>query len=162
MSKVEMRPAREQDIPQINDIILRSKAHWHYDERYLEASRPFLAVTEKWLSQNHGYSITDKSELVVGFLGFELKDHCCYLEHLWIDPTFIGRGFGKEAMKWLHIAAIERKCSEIRRLPDPPAEGFYLNMGARFSGKKVQSRIDAGPLFQEMIIDLLKGGGAQP
>jgi hypothetical protein len=57
-------------------------------------------------------------------------------------------------MDWLLVFAKQKRCSEIRLLPDPPAEGFYQKMGAQFSGKKVQSRVEAGPLFQEMIITL--------
>jgi GNAT superfamily N-acetyltransferase len=159
MSDTKMRPTREDEIQQINALIIRSKAHWNYSQRYLDASRSFLAVTKEWISQNFGNNIIDNHDQIVGFLGVEITNQSCYLEHLWIDPPFIGRGFGKDAVGWLHVFAQEKGCSEIRLLPDPPAEGFYEKMGALFSGKKVQSRVEDGPLFQEMIINLPKQDG---
>ncbi len=154
MTKAKLRPTKSVEIPQVNNLIMRSKAHWQYDPRYLAASREFLVITEEWLTQNFGYCITDETERIVGFIGIEPSEQQCYLEHLWIDPPFIGKGFGHQTMDWLLLFAKQKGFSEIRLLPDPPAEGFYQKMGARFSGKKVQSRVDAGPLFQEMIITL--------
>lgn len=70
----------------------------------------------------------------VGFFGWRHDGAAWRLDHFWLAPENIGRGYGRA----LFSAAL----AEARRLgiacfqieSDPHAEGFYLRMGARRTG----------------------------
>jgi N-acetylglutamate synthase-like GNAT family acetyltransferase len=66
------------------------------------------------------------------------------LDHLWVAPTHIGTGVGKELFIHAMQSAAGRKVSEVEILSDPNAEGFYRKMGAHRIGETV-SEIEGQP-----------------
>jgi GNAT superfamily N-acetyltransferase len=66
------------------------------------------------------------------FFGLESRsiDKAAYLEHLWVDPKYIGEGYGRLLFEIAcnKAAKIGHKTMEL--LADPNAEGFYSRMGA--------------------------------
>ena len=140
----------EDQIPLINSIIDRSKRYWDYIEAYLQAAIPLIQIDISWLQKHLGYSIFDNNELV-GFLGVEQEENTWTLDHLWVAPHKIRCGLGKKAIDFIVSEAQKFHIAKIFLLPDPPAEGFYLRLGAQLTGKVVQSRVKDGPLFHEMV-----------
>jgi GNAT superfamily N-acetyltransferase len=71
-------------------------------------------------------------------------DEKAELEHLWVRPSHIGTGIGKE----LFLDAMERAAklnvSEVELSADPNAAGFYERMGASQVGE-IDSEIDGEP-----------------
>jgi hypothetical protein len=43
---LEIRPARPGEAAALSALAMRSKAHWGYDQEFLEAVRPVLTFTE--------------------------------------------------------------------------------------------------------------------
>ena len=87
-------------------------------------------------------------------MGFEISNLTLKLEHLWIHPSKMKLGLGKSAISFLLALAKSRGLQRITVLPDPPAERFYSHLGASFTGSTVQSRVEGGPLFKEIIFVL--------
>lgn len=141
------------DIPQLNSIITRSKTHWNYPIPYLTLALPLILLNPSWIENNEGYTLIYEG-IPIGFLGFKPGKNSIYLEHLWIDPPYIGQGHGRRAIEFLMAIGRERNIPTINLYPDPPAEGFYQRLGAVYTGTKVPSRIEGGPLFQEMLFTL--------
>ncbi len=154
---IECRKARVEELARINSLIAAAKGHWNYDPEYLSAALPLLRIGREWLEKHEGYSIFWKGELA-GFMGLEEEGDQWLLEHLWIDPAAIGQGLGRAAMDFALRLARSKGTRAIRLWPDPPAEGFYVRMGARFTGKNVPSRVASGPLFHEMVFEIREGG----
>lgn len=150
---MEIKKTNASEIIVINQLISRSKSYWNYNSDYLKAAIPLIQITESWLQQHEGYTLSDNEE-VIGFLGIEKFDNFWKLEHLWIDTVRIRQGYGRSAIEYLFSIAKEQNIKFINLFPDPPAEKFYLNLGAKLTGKKTPSRIPNGPIFHEMIFIL--------
>lgn len=150
---MEIKKTTFDEISQLNQIISRSKSFWNYDQDYLKAAIPLIQITEAWLLKHEGYTLREDKD-ILGFIGIEIFDSYWKLEHLWIDLKKIRKGYGRKSIHFLCQVAREQKITKILILPDPPAENFYLNLGAEFTGKKIVSRIPNGPIFQEMIFIL--------
>lgn len=74
---------------------------------------------------------------LLGFYALIVRGDKAELDHMWVAPTHLGTGVGKE----LFIHAMQRAAgsnvSEVEILSDPNAEGFYRKMGAHRSGETV-------------------------
>ena len=70
---------------------------------------------------------------VAGWSALQYRGELAWLEDLWVDPQYMGRGFGKT----LFLAAVARAAAVgARRLEweaDPDAVGFYERMGGRYA-----------------------------
>lgn len=152
-NSMEIKKTAYHELFQLNELISRSKSFWDYDQDYLKAAIPLIAITESWLQQNEGYTLYDQNE-ILGFLGIKTFENFWELEHLWIDPKKIRKGYGQTAINHLCTIALAKNIKMISLLPDPPAEKFYLKLGATFTGKKVSSRVLNGPVFHEMVFKL--------
>ncbi len=56
-----------------------------------------------------------------------------YLEDLFIDPAYRGKGYGKAIMRYLAAKAVEEKCGRFEWVVldwNEPAIGFYEKIGA--------------------------------
>lgn len=77
-----------------------------------------------------------------------------YLEDLYVQPTYRGRGIGASLLKYLAKLAVERDCGRLEWSVlnwNQPAIGFYTRMGAvpmdewtayRLTGKALQAAAD--------------------
>lgn len=145
---IRIEKSKVSDIPAINAVIKASKSYWPYDPKYVEEALKLLCIDTQWLDNHLGYTIF--CDHVCGFMGVEIHEVQWHLEHLWINPSHIRRGLGRLAVNRLLQEADKAGIHKITLLPDPPAEDFYLKLGAEFTDKKYPSRIVGGPLFQEM------------
>jgi RimJ/RimL family protein N-acetyltransferase len=140
-----------EQLPQVNELIKKSKLHWYPEDRYINEAMKILRIDAEWIAENEGLCLYEDSELV-GFLGFSKYDDYWYLEHLWIDPLRIGKKYGTKALELLKSMARSSGVHKISLLPEPKAEGFYERNGGKFTGIEVPSACPDGPVFKEMII----------
>lgn len=126
----------------LSELASRSKAHWPYDEEYLRLCRSVTHVTaddiQKW-----PFIVAIKQDNLCGFSAVCEVQGEKMLDHLWIDPPYIGAGLGRT----LFWEAVER----ARKLgwlsftiaSDPYAELFYRKMGAQQIGER-ESKVKKG------------------
>ena len=143
---IEIYKARQESIEAINSVIQDSKSFWHYPKSYLEKALPLLMVDADYLNANISFEIRIKKELV-GFFAFSLKGTERHLDHLWIQPSHIKMGIGREVMLFSDVLAKKFNWPEVFTYPDPPAETFYLKSGFVDTGSRIPSRIEGGPQF---------------
>lgn len=72
---------------------------------------------------------------VVGFYALSGARTTRELEHLWIDPAYIGRGVGTVLFTHLLRRLRTMRVTRLEIVSDPNAEGFYRRMGARRVGR---------------------------
>jgi len=125
-----IRPARNEEIPQLIDLARRSKSHWGYS----------IALLDHWTAEGAFTPTVDDSELtqvaedengtLLGWYQLSGKAPVGSLSDLWIDPQSIGKGVGREL--FLHASQRGRELgfAELQIDSDPNAEDFYLHMGA--------------------------------
>lgn len=129
VTAVVVRPAVPEEAAELSALALRSKAHWGYDEAFLEAGRDDLAVAPGdcdgsvlWVA-GHG-------SRVLGFSRQTEDVPCAVLDDLWVDPPAIGTGVGRLLLASALDRAAAAGATRLRLDADPHAEGFYLRAGA--------------------------------
>lgn len=127
---MNIRRAGALEAEELTRVALASTSYWKYPESWISAWRESLTITPDFVFWNDVFAamIDDK---IVGFYALVSEKGKIRLEHLWIEPKFIGNGVGGSLLRH----AIKRACSlnaeSIEIVSDPNAEEFYKKAGAR-------------------------------
>ena len=129
-----IRNASPEDASTLTTIALDAKRYWGYPENWIRHWQSDLTVSPEFIRDNHVYVYEDEGE-IRGFYALCVSGEKADLEHMWVRPTMIGTGIGKE----LFLDAMERAAqldlSSVEISSDPNAVGFYRRMGARQIGE---------------------------
>lgn len=99
-SEALIRRAQPDEVEVLNTLIMLSKSHWGYDQSFLEAWRPHLILTCEAIERNYVYCAEARGT-IAGLSHFAVvSDAEIYLDHLFIEPAFIGQGIG--GLLWRH------------------------------------------------------------
>ena len=135
-----IRRSSPEEATALTQIALDAKRYWGYPEHWIKHWESDLTISADFIRDNHVYVSEDDGE-IRGFYALCVKGDKAELEHLWVTPSCIGTGVGKE----MFLDAMERAAAlEVRDVElsaDPNAAGFYERMGARQIGE-VESPID--------------------
>jgi N-acetylglutamate synthase-like GNAT family acetyltransferase len=128
-----IRFAKPEEALVLSELALRSKGHWGYDANFLISCKEELTYTpEQLVAPLSCFRVAElPSQNITGFfaLNFLGSDHP-ELEALFIDPDFIGQGWGKYLLSEAVAVAKMHKAKNIKLQADPFAEDFYLANGA--------------------------------
>jgi GNAT superfamily N-acetyltransferase len=137
---VVIRRVRPGEAKRLSELAMRSKAHWGYDEQFLERVRPILTFTEDDVLNWPTYVMATKRDEPAGMYRITGAPPQGELEDLWLDPPFIGRGLGRLLLEHALETAAELGFESLVIEGEPNAEGFYLAMGAiRIGGRRSPS-----------------------
>ena len=140
-SEVLIRNARPDETITLNELIMRSKSYWGYDQSFLEACRPLLILKPEDIEHNFVYC-AEIDGTVVGISHFKmLNDTEIDFDHLFVEPTSIGQGIGR--LLWQH-AVNQARLMGAKALvfgADPHALLFYEHMGAIIVGENISTII---------------------
>lgn len=124
-----MKKADLDELAAINLLMQSSKAHWGYDEDFMNLYMEKFLVTDAFLQKNNIRSVYQEKELVA-FYSFALNDDLTLeLAHLFILPQYIGKGLGTELWQACCQTLRELGKNEFILWSDPHSEGFYQKMG---------------------------------
>jgi GNAT superfamily N-acetyltransferase len=132
-----IRPAAPSEAEALTALALAGKRHWGYPESWLEAWRGQLTFTPDYLAAHAVSCAQDETGRVVGFYALERDGGRIRLEHLWLTPSLIGCGLGRQLFEHAVGTAGTLGATELLIESDPNAEGFYLHVGARRIGETV-------------------------
>lgn len=124
---ISIRPARVEELPSLDALILRSKAHWTGGRTEdLPAATPRLTTED--IAVRHA-TVAEKDGVPIGL--YTLDEHEDYLGIglLFVDRPFIGTGVGRLLWDHLRRCAITLGARKIGVGAEPNAEGFYKKMG---------------------------------
>lgn len=124
-----LRAARPDEATVLSELALRSKAHWGYDEAFLEECRAELTVRPHELTAQRA-TVAQVGDRAVGFYTLAGRAPEGELTRLFVEPDHIGGGVGRSL--WRHAVATARELGFERFTldADPFAETFYQRMGA--------------------------------
>ena len=119
----------------LSTLAYESKAHWNYTAAQLAAWKSDLTIDATSIVSRPTFVIEDDGQ-VVGFyqLCIEPMGEQTQLEHFWIKPVAMGKGYGRALLQHALGVAVERGYSQVRIDADPSAEAFYLACGSRRVG----------------------------
>jgi len=112
----------------LRDTLITSKGHWGYSQEQLEEWKSNLKFEGDYVSRNTVKLIL-KDEEVIGFFAI-VKSDIDELDHLWLLPKAIGKGYGNLVFEQILSECNSLEISNFYIISDPDAEGFYLKKGA--------------------------------
>jgi N-acetylglutamate synthase-like GNAT family acetyltransferase len=112
----------------LRDTLISSKGYWGYSQEQLEQWRSNLRFEDEYVARNTVKLILDESD-VIGFFAI-VKGDIDELDHLWLLPKAIGKGFGNLVFEKILSECKILDITEFYIISDPDAEGFYLKKGA--------------------------------
>ncbi|MGW1728067.1 GNAT family N-acetyltransferase [Streptomyces sp. NPDC002306] len=124
---VSIRSARLEDLPVLDELVVRSKSHWVGGR--VEDVRPVTPrLTAADVTTRHA-TVAERDGVPIGF--YTLNEHEDYLGIglLFVDRPFIGTGVGR--LLWGHLLQRARALDAhlLGVGAEPRAEGFYRRMG---------------------------------
>ena len=124
----------------LSELCLRSKAVWGYDEHFMEACRDGLTITPKMMNSSY-FQIAESDGRVVGVAQITLKGKIAELSSLFVEPTRLRCGTGRQLFDWAKRTARGPGEAHLVIEADPYAAGFYRRMGAIDAGTVPSSAI---------------------
>jgi GNAT superfamily N-acetyltransferase len=129
--RLRVRDGREDDFARLREIAGDAKAHWGYDR----------ARVDEWVEAGGFESESLRERLVyvaeaegepVGWAALIPRGPVGWLEDLWIEPEWIGRGAGRLLFEHVAERARELGAERLEWEAEPNARGFYERMGAAY------------------------------
>jgi GNAT superfamily N-acetyltransferase len=151
---ITIRRAKVGETGILSQIAMNSEAYWGYDEEYMESFKDIYSVSENYISNYPTFILEDK-EIIVGFYSFLMNSGETELEYFFIDPDYIGKGYGK--LLWNHAvqSAKSLNIEDFEIVTSPEAIGFYIKMGAVKIGE-VESLVKVGRKIPRLIFEIEK------
>jgi GNAT superfamily N-acetyltransferase len=143
-----IRPALPEEAGVISGVALRSKAHWGYSVGQMAVFGPELTLSPGEIEARRVH-VFEEDGRIVGFFTLVARDEGVgELEHIFVDPSRLGRGIGAALFRRACVVAQEAGWRRLVIQSDPNAAGFYQRMGARLE-RHVPSSIPGRnlPLF---------------
>ena len=144
---ISVRGACPGDFERLRELTFESKAHWGYDRDFVRAwadGLGFEGGCERWVAELDGE--------VVAWSGLTPPEkRIAVLDHLWVDPGWMGRGLGTRLFRLAADRARELGAERLEWGADPNAVGFYEKLG----GRKLRDHVtEWGRLAPWMGLDL--------
>ncbi len=127
---MQVRRAEPGEVEALAALSLRSKAYWGYDEAFMVATAPELALSPEQLARYPAHVLEAEGRLAGFYLLEPVNEREVELSALFVEPDAIGWGYGRRLMEHA-IARAKRLGFRAMLIPsDPNAEPFYRAMGA--------------------------------
>lgn len=146
-----LRPARADECAALGALCLRSKGWWGYDAAFLDACREELSITERDIGDLLRVAEVDRA--TAGLVQLARDGGDWFVDKLFVDPPFIGKGVGAALMRWAIEAARERDTRRLVIEADPGAADFYRRFGA-VDGGVVPSGSIPGRFIPRLVLEL--------
>lgn len=157
---MRIREARPDEAQVLSGLVLRSKAHWGYDDAFLEACRDQLVISATDMTARRIIVAQDEqSGELLGVASLEGEAPDGTLGLLFVEPHAIGRGIGRTLYAHVLDAARDAGFKRLTIDSDPHAVDFYRALGARpVSGGGPLSRLRVEVLPREEWVRAWTGG----
>lgn len=119
----QMRRCTARDAPSLTRVAHASKASWGYPDELLALWDADLTLDPAFVERHDVWSAVAGDE-VVGVYAVTGDGSTCEIEHLWVDPGWMGRGVGRRMLEHLVARARATGVEELRVASDPNAAGL--------------------------------------
>jgi L-amino acid N-acyltransferase YncA len=95
---MKIEKAKNIDNIELSELTARSKAHWNYSSEQIEKWKDDLTISAEYIDKYEVYKLKEDDKLI-GYYSFQSVDYKkVKLDNIFINPEFIGRGYGKILM----------------------------------------------------------------
>ena len=124
------------DSKKLTELTIRSKSHWDYSMQQIEKWRDDLMVSEDYIIEKEVYKLVDAKDKIIGYYSyFKVDEVNIKLDNLFVEPKYIGCGYGKILMNDFIERIRKTRAEKIILDSDPNAEKFYEKIGFKVIGK---------------------------
>jgi GNAT superfamily N-acetyltransferase len=137
---MKIKKAHRTDANKITDLTIRSKDFWNYGAEQIAEWKDDLTITSDYIDENEVFKLSVENE-IIGFYAFNSQDkNTVKLNFLFVEPKFIGKGYGKILLNDFLKRMEETDYDKITLDADPNVENFYTRAGFKVVGR-LQSSI---------------------
>ncbi len=149
-----MRRATAADAGALTALTRASKAYWPYDAEFLRLVDADLVVPAADLASGalHG-EVATVDGAIAGCFAFRGEKGSLWLDSLFVEPEWIGRGVGRALWERALACARALGAHAFTFESDPHADRFYVRMGAIRTGAHA-SRVDPSRTLSLFRVDL--------
>jgi GNAT superfamily N-acetyltransferase len=128
---LRIRPGHAGEGAILREIAIAAKSHWGYDRTWVTQWVEDGGFSDEALGGRDIY-VAEVRGKPVGWAASLLKGDVCWLDDLWVEPSWIGKGIGSGL--WRHVAEVASKLGAVRVEweAEPNAVGFYEKMGGKY------------------------------
>jgi GNAT superfamily N-acetyltransferase len=130
-SAIRIREGAEADFERLRAIAVEAKAHWGYDRALVEEWAQGGDFEPESLRRRLLY-VAEEDGRPVAWAALIPRGEVGWLEDLWVDPAWIGRGLGRALFERVATEARQRGARQLEWEAEPNAQGFYRHMGAGY------------------------------
>jgi GNAT superfamily N-acetyltransferase len=134
VGSVRIRSAQADELDQLSDLALRSKAVHGYSSEFLQACREELTVTLARLAAET-ILVAEQSDMPLGFVAVAVNRDSADLVDLFVDPDHRGSGVGSRLLDAAVETARSAGAARLEIEADPHAEDWYRKRGAARIGE---------------------------
>ncbi|HYB99646.1 MAG TPA: GNAT family N-acetyltransferase [Candidatus Limnocylindrales bacterium] len=132
-AQIVIGPARAGEQQPLTRIAHAAKRHWGYPEEWIRSWSADLTVSADAIAHDPVYCARSGGD-IAGFYALSVEGDVAELEHMWVEPGYMGLGVGRALFEHAKDTAARLGCGRMRIASDPNALGFYERMGARRVG----------------------------
>jgi GNAT superfamily N-acetyltransferase len=147
-----LRPVRTDELAELSELCLRSKAVWGYDQAFMDACRAELTLSAADIRESE-LQVAERDGKVLGVAQVSVEGADADLEKLFVEPELLRSGAGRALFDWAVEAARSRGATTLTIEADPDAAPFYRRMGARDDGAAPSGSIP-GRMLPRLRFDL--------
>ncbi len=126
------RRTTTEDLENLTDLGIRSKASWGYSNDQMAVFRAELTWSEGSLASRRVYAIQNDELSLLGYYSLKPIDRTSVkLEHIFVDPEYFGLEIGRHLFDHARRTAACSGCLRMTILSDSNAAGFYDRVGCR-------------------------------
>lgn len=151
---LNIRKAKVEEHDILTNLATKSEAYWGYDLDYMEKFKSIYNVSEEFIN-NNSTVIIEEDDNIIGFYGLINKSNGTTLEYFFIEPNYIGKGYGKSLWNHLIMDCKSLGIKKISIVTSPQAKEFYIKMGATQCGE-VESFLKKGRIIPQLVYAVQK------
>lgn len=140
---ITIREATLTETTELSALAVRSKGHWGYSTEFLDACREELSVDPaKLATRRYECHVAVDGATILGFYALEELSMTAFeLDALFVDPSAIGKGVGRELLQHAILRLAARGAERLVIQGDPHAADFYEAAGGRLVGTRESGSI---------------------
>lgn len=131
---VLIRPAWPDEGPALSALAMEAKAHWGYDDEFMERCRAELTVTHRRIGRER-IRVAETGGEIAGFSSMKVGDGKADVEDLFVNPRFIATGIGRLLVADFLGYARRHGIPLVHVEADPNAAAFYEHEGFNLCGE---------------------------
>lgn len=129
-----IRPALPDETDALTAIALEAKAHWGYDDDFMERCREELTITLAKMGR-YRIRVAQVGREIAGFSAMNAEGDAADVEDLFVSPRFMGQGIAHRLMEDMLNHARRHGIRLVHVEADPNATGFYEREGFSLCGE---------------------------